>query len=79
MALIADIQVPQGRIMGHAGAIVGAGEKKALKKVKALEHAGVIITNHPSKFGDCMARLLGHGNGIHAKVRLLNGSVCMYC
>ena len=59
MALIAGIQAPSGRVMGHAGAFVGAGEKKATGKVRALEDAGVVTTNHPSKFGEEMKRLLG--------------------
>ena len=59
MALIAGIQAPLGRVMGHSGAFVGAGEKKAIGKVRALEDAGVVITNHPSRFGEEMKRLLG--------------------
>lgn len=59
MALIAGIQAPSGRVMGHAGAFVGAGERKAVGKLRALEDAGVVITNHPSKFGEEMKRLLG--------------------
>ena len=59
MALIAGAQAPSGRVMGHAGAFVGPGEKKAAGKVRALEDAGVVITNHPSKFGEGMKRLLG--------------------
>lgn len=58
MALIAGIRAPAGRVMGHAGAFVGAGERKALGKVRALEDAGVVITNHPSKFGKEMKQLL---------------------
>lgn len=61
MALIAGIQAPSGRVMGHAGAFVGAGEKKAAGKVRALEDVGVVMTNHPSKFGEGMKRLLGNG------------------
>ena len=59
MALVAGIQAPSGRVMGHAGAFVDAGEKKAAGKVRALEDAGVVTTNHPSKFGEEMKRLLG--------------------
>lgn len=58
MALIAGIQAPQDRVMGHAGAIVRSVEKTALQKVKALENAGAVITNHPSKVGGHMAQLL---------------------
>ena len=58
MALVAGVQAPQGRIMGHAGAFVGANEKNAMSKVRALEEAGVVITNHPSKFGNGIRKLL---------------------
>ena len=58
MALIAGIRAPAGRVMGHAGAFVGAGEKKAVGKIRALEDAGAVITYHPSKFGEEMKQLL---------------------
>lgn len=58
MALVAGVQAPAARIMGHAGAFIDAGEKNARGKIKALEDAGVVTTNHPSKFGDGMKRLL---------------------
>ena len=58
MALVAGVQAPQGRVMGHAGAFVGANEKNAMSKVRALEDAGVVITNHPSKFGNGIKKLL---------------------
>lgn len=59
MALIAGVQAPSGRVMGHAGAFVGGGEKKAACKVRALEDAGVVTTSHPSKFGEGMKQILG--------------------
>ena len=59
MALVAGMQAKSGRVMGHAGAFVGPGERDALSKARALESAGVVLTNHPSKFGDQMRRLLG--------------------
>ena len=59
MALVAGMQAKSGRPMGHAGAFVGPGEMDALGKARALESAGVVLTNHPSKFGDAMRRLLG--------------------
>ena len=62
MALIAGVQAPQGRVMGHAGALHSDGEKDALAKILALEDAGAIITDHPSKFGSGMKQILG---GIH--------------
>ena len=59
MALIAGVQTPAGRIMGHAGAMVRAGENSAKAKIRNLEDAGVTIVNHPSKFGEGMKQILG--------------------
>ena len=58
MALIAGVQAPHGRVMGHAGALVRAGEKSAKAKIQALTGAGVVMVNHPSKFGEGMKPLL---------------------
>ncbi|MCJ1308138.1 hypothetical protein MMC25_001790 [Agyrium rufum] len=58
MALVGGVQAPSGRIMGHAGAFVGPGEFDALYKIRALQDAGVVITDHPSKFGNIMRDLL---------------------
>jgi hypothetical protein len=60
MALVAGVQAPLGRVMGHAGAFVGAGERSAKSKVKVLEDSGVTIVNHPSQFGEGMKRLLNN-------------------
>ena len=59
MALIAGVRAPGGRVMGHAGAHVSAGERNAKAKIRTLEDAGVVITNHPSKFGNAMKELFG--------------------
>ena len=74
MALVAGVQAPQDRVMGHAGAFVGAGERNAISKVRALEDAGVVITNHPSKFGNGMKELLA--NQIH-RTHFVRGSCQM--
>ena len=71
MALVAGGQAPQGRVMGHAGAFVGANEKNAQSKVRALEDAGVVITNHPSKFGNGIKKLLAN---ISHRTPLVRGS-----
>ena len=59
MGLIGGVKVPHGRVMGHAGAFVAPGESDACTKIRALEDAGVVMTNHPAKFGEGMSRLLG--------------------
>ncbi|PGH12181.1 hypothetical protein AJ80_06801 [Polytolypa hystricis UAMH7299] len=59
MALIGGIEAPQGRIMGHAGAWTAPGEPGAVAKINALRDAGVVLVNHPEKFGEDMKTLLG--------------------
>ena len=58
MGLVAGFQAAPGRIMGHAGAYAASGEGTAESKHRALEEAGVVMTNHPAKFGNTMKRLL---------------------
>jgi succinyl-CoA synthetase alpha subunit len=58
MGLIAGVRAPPGKIMGHAGAWAAPGEPDSSAKIRALEDAGVVVVNHPEKFGDGMKKLL---------------------
>ncbi|XRM41392.1 hypothetical protein ABZX51_004667 [Aspergillus tubingensis] len=58
MALVGGLHAPPGRIMGHAGAWTAIGEPGAKLKYEALERAGVMMVNHPEKFGEGMKSLL---------------------
>ncbi|KAI9819866.1 MAG: hypothetical protein M1827_006435 [Pycnora praestabilis] len=58
MALVGGTQAAPGRVMGHAGAFVAADEADALAKIRAFEDAGVVMVNHPAKFGNGMKSLL---------------------
>ena len=68
MALIGGVQAAPGRVMGHAGAFVAPGEGDALSKIRALEDAGAVITNHPAKFGEGMKKLLGSSVSMKSSV-----------
>lgn len=58
MAIIGGIHAPRGRVMGHAGAWAALGEADAANKCEVLEKAGVVLVDHPEKFGDGMKKLL---------------------
>lgn len=62
VSLIAGVQAPRGRVMGHAGAWVPLTTADSMEtadyKIRLLEDAGVTVVDHPEKIGDAMkARL----------------------
>ncbi|KAK3618655.1 hypothetical protein LTR22_026288 [Elasticomyces elasticus] len=58
-ALVGGMEAPEGRIMGHAGAWRGKGERTAREKYGILQKAGVTMVDHPENFGGVMKTLLG--------------------
>ncbi|KAL9597507.1 MAG: hypothetical protein Q9219_005089 [cf. Caloplaca sp. 3 TL-2023] len=62
MALIAGHQTPLNTVMGHAGAFARSEREHGNEKVKALMREGVVMTNHPSKFGHAMKQMLDDSN-----------------
>ncbi|KAG5816542.1 hypothetical protein H9Q71_002307 [Fusarium xylarioides] len=58
IAMVAGRTAPEGKAMGHAGAIWRDGDITAEAKSKALEDAGAIIVPHPGVMGERMKVLL---------------------
>jgi len=54
VAFVAGRTAPQGKRMGHAGAIVEGGEGTAEEKIKAFEAAGVKTADRPEEIPDLL-------------------------
>ena len=52
VAFIAGRTAPEGKKMGHAGAIVTAGKGTAVGKAQALRKAGALVADRPSQVGE---------------------------
>jgi succinyl-CoA synthetase alpha subunit len=56
---VAGFTAPEGKTMGHAGAIVSGSSGTAQAKKEALEAAGVAVGKTPSETASLMRKLLG--------------------
>jgi succinyl-CoA synthetase alpha subunit len=57
-AYIAGVTAPEGKKMGHAGAITSGGKGTAQGKMDALRAAGVHVGLNPTEAGDLMADIV---------------------
>ena len=57
-AYIVGVTAPEGKRMGHAGAIVSGGTGTAGSKIKAFSHAGVPVANTIDELADLVRQAL---------------------
>ena len=58
VGFIAGQTAPEGRTMGHAGAIVGGAEDTAAAKMKIMAECGIHVIESPADIGEMMAKVL---------------------
>jgi succinyl-CoA synthetase alpha subunit len=59
VAFIAGQSAPQGKQMGHAGAIISSGSGTAEEKIIAFESVGVPVARTPGEIPELLKKLLG--------------------
>ena len=58
VGFIAGQTAPEGKRMGHAGAIISGGKGDAASKIKFMTKCGIKMVSSPSEIGDAMKKLL---------------------
>jgi succinyl-CoA synthetase alpha subunit len=58
VGFIAGLTAPEGKRMGHAGAIISGGQGGAAEKLAVMEECGIHITRNPAEMGRVMQKVL---------------------
>ena len=55
---IAGLTAPKGRVMGHAGAIIGGKDDTAEAKMKIMRDSGLTVAESPANIGSKLKEVL---------------------
>jgi succinyl-CoA synthetase alpha subunit len=58
VGFIAGVTAPEGKRMGHAGAIISGGKGTAQQKLSVMEECGIKVTRNPAEMGKLLASVL---------------------
>ena len=58
VGFIAGRTAPPGKRMGHAGAIISGGKGTAKAKMRAMESAGISVTENPARLGEMLEEII---------------------
>ena len=58
VGFIAGVTAPEGKRMGHAGAIISGGKGTAQEKIETMEGCGIKITRNPAEMGKLLKSVL---------------------
>lgn len=58
VGFIAGVTAPEGKRMGHAGAIISGGKGTAQEKLSVMEACGITVTRNPGEMGKTLKSVL---------------------
>ncbi|HDZ15731.1 MAG TPA: succinate--CoA ligase subunit alpha, partial [Pricia sp.] len=58
ISFIAGLTAPEGKRMGHAGAIIASGKGTVEEKIYCLRDANVTVVNNPADIGETVAKCI---------------------
>lgn len=58
VGFIAGVTAPEGKRMGHAGAIISGGKGTAQEKLAVMEECGITVTRNPGEIGKTLKSVL---------------------
>lgn len=62
VGFISGVTAPEGKRMGHAGAIISSGKGTADEKIRIMKESGIYVAKIPTAIGDTLVKVLKEKN-----------------